>query len=123
MASVAKEKRSFPRLSLKTQLRYRIRGLTLFNNAISDNLSLGGMSFINDGFIPPQTAVSLEIKVLSRVLNPIGKITWSQPLAHSDRYRIGVQFQELHPLERNFLSEYLDMQIKEQEFVSFLVFL
>ena len=104
------DKRRFPRIRLKAPLRYQIRGLTDFNNSISDNISLGGIGFTNNEFIAPSTNLMLEINVLSRVLNPIGRVAWVNPLAHSDRYHLGVEFIELGLAEKNYLAEYVGMQ-------------
>ena len=52
----------------------------------------------------------LELKLLSRVLNAIGRVVWVNPLAHSDRYRMGVEFVELDPQKKLYLSEYILMQ-------------
>lgn len=104
------EKRKFPRIKLYTPLHYQIRGIPEFYNTVSDDISLGGIGFMNNKFVAPQTPVTLEINLLSRVLRPTGRIAWSWPLAHSDRYRLGVEFVELDPGERNYLSDYIDMQ-------------
>ena len=110
MPVALREKRCFPRVRLKTPLLYKIRGLPQANNALCEDISLGGISFINNGFMAPSTLVSLGISVLSRTLRPSARIAWSQPLPHSDRYRVGVEFLELDLGEKNYLSDYIDMQ-------------
>jgi len=105
------EKRRFPRIDFRTPIRYQIRGTSEFDNAISDNISIGGISFINSKFIAPVTPVMLEINVLSRILRPIGKIAWSSPLPHSNRNRLGIEFLELDSQEKNYLSDYIKMQM------------
>lgn len=92
-------------------MHYQIRGTPEFNNTVSDNISLGGIGFINDRFIAPKTLVMLEINVLSRVLRPVGKIAWASSLPRSNKYRIGTEFLELDPKERNYLTDYVDMQM------------
>lgn len=106
----ATEKRSLSRIKLHTSLRYQIRGRAEFNNTVSDDISLKGLGIINDRFISPQTYVMLEISILSRILKPMGKIAWAQPLPHSDRYRLGIEFLELDPQEKNYLQGFIDMQ-------------
>lgn len=105
------EKRHCPRINFHTPIRYQIRGTSEFDNAISDNISTGGISFINNKFIAPATPVMLEINVLSRILRPIGKIAWSSPLPHSYRNRLGIEFLELDPQEKNYLADYIKMQM------------
>jgi len=110
MALNQEEKRCFPRIKLKTQLKYKVRGVPECNSAVSDDISLGGIGFINHCFVVPQTHVGLEINILSKIITPIGRIAWSHPLSHSDRYRVGIEFLEFDPREKNFLAEYIDMQ-------------
>lgn len=105
-----KEKRRFPRIPLRIPLHYQVRGTPKFNNTIINDISLGGLSFTNNEFIAPNTALTFELDILSRVLKPIGRVSWSSPLPHSDRSRLGVEFLELDPRDKNYLSDYIDMQ-------------
>jgi hypothetical protein len=113
MAFKPEEKRCFPRIKIQTPLRYQIRGTPEFNNAIGDNISLNGIGFITDKFIVPSTNIMLEINLLSWALTPVGRVVWSSPLPHSDRYRLGVEFIELDPNQKNYLTDYIDMQRDE----------
>lgn len=110
MPDGSEDKRRFPRVELKTPLRYQVRGGLEFNSCISDDISVGGIKCTNNGFIPPLTKVMLEISLLSRVLSPVGMVTWASPLAHSSRYRLGIEFIELGESEKNYLSDYINMQ-------------
>ncbi len=111
MATAPEEKRSFPRLRMKTALRYHARGIAEFTNAVSENLSAAGIGFIGEKFIAPKTPLMMEINLLSRILNPIGEVAWAAPLQHSDRYRLGIKFVEFDLKDRNYLSDYLNMQV------------
>jgi hypothetical protein len=104
------EKRRFRRVKLHTPVRYQIRGETDFNNTVSDNISEGGLAFNSLKFIPPSTTVMLEIGLFYRMLCPIGRVSWCQPLPHSDRNRLGVEFVEFSPPERSFLSDYINIK-------------
>lgn len=104
------EKRRFPRIRLSAPLRYQIRGFPGFNDTLSQDISLGGISFNNNKFIPPQTTVAVEINILSRILRAIGKVSWSMPTQHSDKYKSGVEFLELPLEEANYLRDYIAMQ-------------
>lgn len=105
------EKRHFSRIALKVPIRYQIRGTSEFNNAILDNIGLGGIGFIHHKFVTPQTVVEMEINILSRFLSPLGRITRAINLAHSDKYRLGIEFLELDPIEKNYLQDFIDMQM------------
>lgn len=105
-----KEKRRFQRVDLHSALRYQVRGAPSFDNAVSDNISEGGLAFNSLEFIPPSTPVMLEVNLLSRILHPIGRVSWCQPLPHSSRNRLGVEFLEFDSSERKYLSDYIGMQ-------------
>lgn len=53
----------------------------------------------------------LEFSVLSRVLKAIGRVVWSQPLPHSDRNRLGIEFLEIEKPEENYLEDFIKMQM------------
>ena len=110
MAVKWEERRRFPRIRLRAPVRYQTRGTPEFNNVMSDNVGLGGIGFINDKFIAPKTLVMLEMNILSRFLNPIGRIAWVSSLPRSDRYRLGVEFLELGPDVKKYLQDYIDMR-------------
>jgi len=105
------ENRCLPRVDFATQMRYQVRGKPDFANVVSSDISCGGLRFSDDKFIPTATAVMLEINVLNRVLRPIGKVAWSTPQAHSNRNQMGVEFVEFDTLERNYLKEFINMQL------------
>ena len=107
----SEEKRRFPRLKLHTPIRFQVRGQPQFENTISSDISLGGLSFSGNSFIPPQTPVMIEVNVLSKVLRAIGKISWAQPLAHSYRNRMGIEFLEMDRPEKDYLNEYLNLHL------------
>ena len=104
------EKRRFQRVDLHAALRYQVRGSPAFDSAIADNISESGLAFNSSKFIAPSTPVMLEESLLSRILHPIGRVSWCQPLPHSDRNRLGVEFLELDPFERKHLSDYIGIQ-------------
>jgi len=105
------EKRHFPRIKLKSPLRYQIRGTSEFDNVVCDNISDGGVGFISNKYIPTSSLVMLEINVLSRVLRPIGRIVSSLPLPHSERNRLGIEFLEFENSEKHYLHDFIDMQL------------
>ncbi len=108
MITRAEDKRRFPRLRIQAPARYQIRGTPGFYNTLVDDISVGGLSFINNEFIRPATDLNLEIKMLSRILNPAGRVSWASPLPHSDRYKLGIEFVELEPVEKNYISDYIN---------------
>ncbi|PIQ90968.1 MAG: hypothetical protein COV71_01655 [Candidatus Omnitrophica bacterium CG11_big_fil_rev_8_21_14_0_20_41_12] len=106
-----KDNRTFPRIMFHSKINYQIRGKPIFDSALTRDISCGGLRFTSDRFVPPSTAIMLEINVLNRVLKPIGRVAWSTPLAHSNRNQTGVEFVEFNALEKNYLKEFVRMQL------------
>lgn len=104
------EKRKFPRLVSDLLLRYQVRGTPQFGNAITKDISVGGVRFAVESYIKPLTDIMLEINILSRTVNPIARVRWTQPLAHSNRYQVGLEFIEIEPMSKNYLSDYLTLK-------------
>ncbi|MBM3246184.1 MAG: PilZ domain-containing protein [Candidatus Omnitrophica bacterium] len=111
MAVNIEEKRSFPRLKFRANLRYQVRGKPDFTDTVSDDISLGGISFVNSKFMTPANVLMMEINLLSRILRPVAKLAWSEPIPHSNRYRCGTEFIEFDPEEENYLKDFLSMQM------------
>lgn len=110
MADRLEDNRQFSRVKLQGPLRYQIRGTPEFNNTVLNNISLGGLSFNNNKFIPPNTLLTLQVDVLSRILNPIGRIAWASSLPRSDRYQFGIEFMEMDEAEKKYLNDYITMK-------------
>jgi len=110
MADRLEDHRQFARVKLQAPLRYQIRGTPEFSNTVINNISLGGLSFNNNKFIPPNTLLTFQVDVLSRILNPIGRIAWASSLSRSDRYQFGVEFVQLDEAEKKYLNEYINMR-------------
>ncbi|MFA5095820.1 MAG: PilZ domain-containing protein [Candidatus Omnitrophota bacterium] len=104
-------RRRSPRVNLRAGMRYQVRGsASESSRTICDNISAGGLAFSCNTYIAPQTPLMLEIDVLSRILHPIGRVAWCEPLAHSDRNRMGVEFLEIDPLEKRYLTDFIEMR-------------
>jgi len=111
MLSNFKEKRNFTRFGLRAPVRYQIRGQPQFESTISNDISLGGISFTSNSFIPPQTPVMLEVNILSKVLKAVGKIAWAQTIPHSYKNVMGLEFVEFPYGERGYLEDYLNTKL------------
>jgi len=110
MADWREEKRRFPRIKLNTALCYQVRGAHDFNSTVSHDISESGVALVNDKFINCESLLNLKIKVLSRVLSAVGKVTWVNPMPHSNRFRIGVEFLEIDTWDKSYLCDYISMQ-------------
>jgi c-di-GMP-binding flagellar brake protein YcgR len=114
MAFRQEERRRFPRVNFRAPIRFEVVGEPDFDNAVSIDLSDGGLSFANNKFLAPSTDLILEISVLSRVLKAIGKVVWSYHLPHSDNHRFGIEFIKFDPFEKQYLSNYLKLLAQQK---------
>lgn len=106
---MTEKRRRFKRISLLIPIHYRIRGKPDFDNGLSDNISEGGCAFKSYKFIPRGSLLMLELEILKKVIYPIGRVVWCQFSSYSERNRVGVEFVEFDPLEKAFLSDYINM--------------
>ncbi len=109
------EKRSFPRLILKTPLSWQIRGVSNINNAVNGDIGLGGLGFIDGNFVAANTCLNIQLNVATRVINVTGKVANINFLPYSDKYRLGIEFIELGAQEKEFLSNYINEQMEARE--------
>lgn len=114
MISQVTEKRKLARLPIDLPFNYKVRGYAEFGSGIAKDISAGGLRFLSDEYIKPLTCVMFEINVLSRVINSAGMIRWSVPFSHSNRYQAGLEFLELDPLTRKYLSDYVYLRKKQR---------
>lgn len=110
MQSIYEEKRQYPRINLSVPIHYQIRGSQEFGNTLTKNISSGGLSFVIDRFIKPQTRIQLNVNILSRNISSPGTVRWAGNLSHCDKYQIGVEFLEIASQDKNYLSDYIDMR-------------
>ena len=114
MFNRANESRRSSRINFSGPLRCQIRGLQEITSTISEDLSVSGVKFIAEKFIPPNTPVMLEINLLSKIVRPIAQIVWSMPFPHQDKFHLGAKFLEWDPREKKSLSDFLNMRLNQQ---------
>ena len=107
MAITMQDKRLDYRIRLNLPISYRVRGEGGLERIHTNDISAGGLSFIAHKFIAPATCMNMEIAVYDKMVTPIGSIAWTEPLAHSNRYRIGIKFIEFNPRDKEYLSDYI----------------
>ena len=101
------EKRRSVRLDVSLPLRYEVRGEQKFGNTLTRNLSATGASFLVDGFIKPNSHLALDINILKRSISAIGTVKWSSALPRFDKYQVGLEFMEITPKDKTFISDYV----------------
>ncbi len=101
-------KRRLRRYDLEVPVRYYVRGNQSSSGTVtSDNISAGGVGITGQSFIAPATNLMLEFMLAKRCISSIGKVAWVNVSSRSDRYRMGVEFLEMNPVDREYLRKYL----------------
>ena len=109
-AMAVQEKRQYPRIFYNTPLHCKIRGQTKYADTAIDDISLGGLSFTYDSFIPPHTYLMLEFCVRKNMLSPIGRIVWTNSMPYAHKYRCGVEFSEINQESRHYLKDLFTLE-------------
>ncbi len=81
----------------------------------SDNISAGGVGITGNTFIPPATNLMIQFMLAKRCVCSIGKVAWVNISSRSSRYRMGVEFLEMNPLDRKYLKTYLSVGNSPEE--------
>ncbi len=108
------EKRRAPRFDIEVPIEYKkLREATEAKKAsITKNISIGGVRFITDEFLPYTARLVLEINMPlpERNISAVAKISWIKKLPAGDSYEVGNQFLEISKDDKNRLSKYLSKQ-------------
>lgn len=107
------EKRRFRRVKVKFPIRYQIRRGGFFAAALTEDISLSGTRLNADRFFSHGLNLNLEVNILTKIIKPVGKVTWTQPRPHSDRYQMGIEFIEINPEDKNYLSDFINLRLPE----------
>ncbi|MDD5236770.1 MAG: PilZ domain-containing protein [Candidatus Omnitrophica bacterium] len=111
MKTIPLEKRLFPRIYTKLPFRYHVIGQRHVSAARTKDISASGLGFVAEKFIAPATNIRLEIGIPLKTVNPVGRVVWSQAMAHSDNYRIGLEFTKINYKERCELADFIDERL------------
>ena len=92
---VTQEKRRFARVSFREPVQFKAPKDSAFSGSLAYDISTEGLRFQTDNFIPLNESLMLELQLSAQnSLSLHGKVIWVQMVPHSDRYQIGVQFDE-----------------------------
>ncbi len=95
------------RASLPVQFRY----LTKINNALTHDLSEGGLSFTTNDFIPVNTQLFVAVLPKEEPLRAGGTVVWVQKMPYGDRYNIGVKFTDINAYNKARIASLGDKMV------------
>ncbi len=105
--NLSQDKRRANRLRMHLPVTYKVMSNTSFGKTVTKDISKSGLRIVSDAFIPPLTELALQINLFSKILNPTAKVVWSQRLPYSDRYQVGIKFEQINSPESRYLEDYL----------------
>ena len=104
-----KERRSFERKNVYASVRYQSRTSRNYGSTLTRDISEGGLRLSFDRFVPLNTDLILQMNLptVPEVVSAIGTVVWSHRIPHSDRYQLGIRFQEISEKQRSEVSDWL----------------
>lgn len=105
-------RRKYPRINFHTSVVYQEKGDNKINYSLTKDLSEGGMGLILDRFIPKDSEIILEFNlgVKSTPIRTKAKIVWIQKFPYSERYRAGLEFKNMEPLQRTNVRRFINKE-------------
>ena len=105
-----KERRKFKRINEQTAVGYSVMPNYKSERKLTQDLSLGGIKFISDHFIPVGSVLKLEIslKHTPRVISAVARLVWIKAIFNDEHYDAGAEFIEIDREDLEFMRDYLD---------------
>ena len=107
------DKRREARLAASLPVSFRLKDSSgVPKRSLIKDLSSRGLRLITNNLIPKHSSIllELELKELPHILNMAGRIAWIRNLGLTERYHIGVEFQDINKETKHKLEEYLQLQ-------------
>jgi len=104
------ERRQAKRLRVNLPLVYQHLGKDRdFGETLAKDISVVGMRINAGSFLAPGSdlLVKLRFPEVSKVIEAIAQVVWSQRISFSDHYQAGLRFTEISPVFRKWLEEYI----------------
>jgi hypothetical protein len=105
------DKRRHDRADIHLPLRFRdpLTHPSHPKNAQTKDLSLGGLCFRTEEFLPLDTTLLLELRLKNsaRPLRSIARVAWTKTLPSGHRYEVGSEFVDIVLSERKALEDFL----------------
>jgi Tfp pilus assembly protein PilZ len=105
------EKRATTRFRTSLPIQYRY--LTKVNNALTHNLSEGGLSFTTTDFIPVNTQLFVAILPKDEPLRAGGTVVWIQKMPYGDRYNVGMKFTAINAYNKARIASLEDKMVRD----------
>ncbi|MFH1129016.1 MAG: PilZ domain-containing protein [Candidatus Omnitrophota bacterium] len=104
-----RERRRFIRIKEKDIINYKILPNYKTEKNITEDLSIGGIKFFSNKFIPFSSVLLVEIKLehAHKILTIIVKVKWIRQKFDDELYELGAEFIDVSSEDLKFLNGYL----------------
>lgn len=101
------EKRRFIRIPLSVPIQFRRIGYLAQERNISKDISIKGVRFLSQRFVPIDSyiKVEIEIKANSDPVKFIAKVVWVKTVYEDELFEIGAEVWEISKEDTDFLRE------------------
>ena len=107
------DKRRHHRMDIHLPLRFRdpVTHPSPTKNAQTKDLSLGGLCFQTEEFVPLDTTLLLELRLQdsAKPVRSIARVAWTRAMPSGLRYEIGSEFVDIVHSERKALEDFLNI--------------
>jgi c-di-GMP-binding flagellar brake protein YcgR len=103
------ERRRYLRITEDDIITYEVLPVHRTGRGITENLSIGGIRFFADEFIPISSILKVEVRLkhADKEINAIVKVRWIKEYFDDERYNLGTEFIEISSEDIKFLNDYL----------------
>ena len=106
------DKRRHLRTNVRLPLRYRapLTHPSPSRSTQAKDLSLGGLCFRTEEFVPLDTTLVLELRLResARPVRSVARVAWARIMPSGHRYEIGSEFVDISLGEMKVLEEFFD---------------
>jgi hypothetical protein len=108
-----REKRRFKRVGIQLPLKFRetMAQPPVYRGAQVRDVSLGGVRFRTENFIPRDTSLIVEFHLpeSTQAIRAISTVSWLKSLPSGHRFEVGSEFVEMTASERDLLEARLSL--------------
>lgn len=104
-----KDKRTNQRKMVYGSVRYQLKASQEFGSTLSCDISEGGLKLNFERFVPNNTEFLLQMSLpkMPKIVSALGKVVWSSRIPHSERYQMGLKFEEIEDKQKTEVTDYL----------------
>ena len=108
------ERRKYLRIREEDLITCEVLPSHKIGKGLTENLSIGGIRFFIEEFIPIASILRVELKLkhADREINAIVKVKWVRQVFSDEQYDVGAEFIDISSEDIKFLNNYLYKRAK-----------